>query len=94
MSKRILSATALFVCMCLVGGGMAVVLSSTAMAGPNPNDCSTYECEEGYFALMWLSCLRFNCDGDYAVWECDGRCPGGGKCSCEFAGCWEGFLCE
>lgn len=96
MSKRILSATALFVCMCLVGGALSLAVVSDAGACIRPA-CSG-DCEPGPLGpLYYLSCISCaGCDDPtpYYVWECYGRCTGGGLCDCEHYGCWAGFNCD
>ena len=94
MMKRGISIIALFALMAIVGGVFAVMLAEPAMAIPNVDQCYGDDCTEGYRPLYYLS--NIHCCGcedptPYAVWKCDGRCDGGGHCSCEFYSCHQGF---
>ena len=92
--KRTIAAISLFVCLAMVGGLLSVMVATEAQAVENVNACLSYECEEGYRTLTRLTCSHNYCGDLYAVYQCDGRCPGGGLCSCEWTGCWEGWGCE
>ena len=92
--KRAIAAISLFVCLAMVGGALSVMVATQSQAGPNVNDCLGDACVEGYEPLMMLACVKWQCGDLYTVYECDGRCIGGGVCSCAWAGCWPGWGCE
>ena len=94
MLKRMIPDLALFLCMCMVGGGIALLSATNAYAIGTIDQCNSADCNDAPRPLLVNTCLHWWCGDDYAYFTCYGICDGGGYCDCEWTGCWDGIWCQ